>query len=93
MLSGRYDKKCPHDFSRGQSGFVEPGAVKTVAVTASTNPIDSAIRFTAVSANARYRGFGSGRDGFPAFTQGRMVGRLAPVGQRRRVRRSSSWGG
>ena len=48
MLSGRSDKKCPHDFSRGQSGFVEPQAVRTVAMTTSTNPIDSAIRFTAV---------------------------------------------
>src|SRR4051794_35488133 len=55
MLSGRSDKKCPHDFARGQSGFVEPQAVRTVAVTASTNPIDSAIRFTAVSENGRFR--------------------------------------
>ena len=48
MLSGRSDKKCPHDFSRGQSGFVEPQAVRTVAMTTSTNPIDSAIRLPAL---------------------------------------------
>jgi len=53
---GRSDKKCPPEKSGGQSGFVEPQAARTVAMTASTNPIDSSTRFTTGSGNDRLSG-------------------------------------